>query len=654
MDAERLGTFEYNEKVDKIPQNLVDILLYANSKDDHCWVKYSINPAFLLFLYLRKNFMSSHTLLNTIKILYELLSAKEKKKANFIILFMLFCTLFEFLSIGALFPYLKMITDPEVIHDNTKLSYIYNLFGFTSNLHFIVFIGISIFILILFKAMVGMFNNYIQVRFAGDVKTRISVHMLKAYMAKNFNDINNSNSSFTSKHILYDANTTFATINNLLRFLTNVLLTLALVTLMLIVSSTAIIFTLAVLGGIMFASVKFTREKSQKIGRKNEKIMRYLYRSVDESLKGIRDIKVFQKEKYFIENFSELQTESQDQMVSISVMSNIPSVIVNTMGFASVLALVISLLIIKGNIITVLPMLGIIAISVQRLLPGVSLITNSFSTIRVNMAMIFKVSELINYEDDHVLENKFDHESKSKFEFSKNIEMRDISFFYDRQKPILNKTNINIPKNSIVGLVGESGSGKSTLINILLGNYIQTNGEILIDGKKVENGLLNNFNSNVAYVPQTPFIFDSTIKNNIALGMQDECIDKEALNNALNVAQLSNVITTLRHGIDEELGEDATKFSGGQKQRIGIARAIYTNADLLIFDESTSALDIDTERKFYESLVEWSANKKTIIIISHRDTLFNYCDNIICLDSKKNVSSDSQNIFSKRQQEYVE
>ncbi len=581
----------------------------------------------------------NHTIFNSFKELILVLTASERKNFMKLVFLMLTCSLFEFISIGSLFPYIKIISDPDIIHRSRKLIFIYKTLHFSTDYNFIIFLGILIMGLMLFKAGIGMLNNYKQVKFATAIKKRISTTLYTVYITMPISDISKENTMFYSKYLLYDVENFYGVMNGLFNMLTSSLMMLALIVLMFMVTTSLVILSLGLLGTLVLLCVRATKRKSQLLGVEGEKTYRYLYRHVDESLKGIKDVKIFQKEAHFKDEFVVLQNQIQHQRIAIAVMANIPSVIINTFGFGIILVIMLTLLIIHGSILNLLPSLGIMALSIQRLLPGMTLIATNFSAVRTNNIAIFKIAELLKKALNKTNTDYTQKRNARRLAFNKELTIENLLFSYKPDEPVLNIAKLAIQKNKMVGFIGKSGSGKSTLIEVLLGLYPLQNGRILCDGAPVVTSFLEEYNGRIAYISQKPFILDTSLKKNIAFGESDDEIDFNRLNTAIKVSQLTELVCGFKNGIDEELGEDAVKISGGQKQRIGIARAIYSNADMLVFDESTSALDAETEYHFYKDLKQWSASNKTIIIISHRKALLEFCDQVITMEKGKALES---------------
>ena len=230
-------------------------------------------------------------------------------------------------------------------------------------------------------------------------------------------------------------------------------------------------------------------------------------------------------------------------------------------------------------------------------------------------------------------ENNSYHNSENLF-FQKNIEANNISFKFPKsEKFLFQDISLKIYKNEAIGIYGETGAGKSTLIDILTGILKPSDGSVLCDNQEIEKNI-KSWQSRIGYVPQEIFLIDDSIINNIAFGIRKEKINLKRINEVIKLSQLENFINTLPRGAETKVGERGIKLSGGQKQRIGIARALYKNPDLLIFDEATSSLDENTEKKIIETINSFK-QKKTMIIISHRIVTLKNCDRTYKIENSK-------------------
>lgn len=552
-----------------------------------------------------------------------ILNRKEKVRLLLLLFLILITANVEFVGVGSLFPYMKVIMQPTVIHTNTKLNYVYNFFDFSSTFSFILAIGVGILCLILVKAGLNLYCNYKQAEFSSDLYVRISRELLTRYLNMSQLDISEKNSAVLSKHLLFDVNNLVLCARVVLNIITNSFMAIALCVVVFVVNPGIFVYSIMLLAGLLMLAIKITAKSIQKTGKSNELNMRYVYKLADESLKGSRDIKLYKRQPYFIERFDEVQKKLARHKIVFNFVTNVPIVFINTLGVATLLAITLVLYVTHANIVAMLPTLGIIALSIQRLMPCLSLISNSIGSVRQAQYSSEKVCDEI-IENRKAFEERDAEASIETKPFLKSIRLEDIVFKYDTAT-ILDGVSIEVKRGEIVGIVGDSGSGKSTLIDVLLGVSNPQSGKICLDDEVVTDKLYSVLDRKIGYVSQFPFILDASLKDNILFGAP---FDQVRLSQAISISQLNDVLADLPNGVDQSVGEAANKLSGGQKQRIGIARAMYSDPDILILDESTSALDLTTERKFYDSLSTWMNEQKAIIIISHRETLYDYCNRV--------------------------
>ena len=273
--------------------------------------------------------------------------------------------------------------------------------------------------------------------------------------------------------------------------------------------------------------------------------------------------------------------------------------------------------------------IGLFAAATFRLLPSIIRMINNIQQIHFTLPVLNNLSEEFKIQN---LIKEISNDQKLNFSIKKDLILNNISFKYENnENEVLNNINLKIEHGSIIGIKGPSGVGKTTIINIILGLLKPNNGQVLVDGVDI-NQNLSSWQKNIGYVAQDTFLIDDSIKRNIAFGQVDSKIDNRKISSSIEKAQLSNFVKTLPHDLETVVGEKGVEISGGQKQRLGIARALYNDPSILIFDESTSSLDEATERNFLQSINKIKKDK-TVIFVTHRKSVLNDCDKIFCLDA---------------------
>ena len=394
----------------------------------------------------------------------------------------------------------------------------------------------------------------------------------------------------------------------------------------LVISPVMTLFLVIILSLAMLVIMKIVKPILQKQGIVAQKSSSQTYKWLLQSINGIKEIKVSQKETYFQTNFeiSGRQTITAERWNSI--IQNIPRLLIEMVSICSVLAVVGIMIFMGMDIESLVPALGAFVMAAVKLLPSANRIVNASNAIAYSEPALDKLVENIQ-ETEKVKTKKITDvkEIEQSFTFEKEIKLASVTYAYpDTEKKILENADMIIPIGKSVGIVGTSGAGKTTAVDILLGLLKPESGKILIDGTDIQENY-GQWLSHIGYIPQMIFMLDDTIRANVAFGYKEQKGKEEDIWRALEEAQLSEFVKSLPEGLDTRIGERGIRLSGGQRQRIGIARALYPDPDILIFDEATSALDNETESDIMKS-IEGLHGKKTLVIIAHRLTTIEGCD----------------------------
>jgi len=356
-----------------------------------------------------------------------------------------------------------------------------------------------------------------------------------------------------------------------------------------------------------------------------------IYQQVHQSLGSIKEIKILGREKFFNEIFcSHMWGYTYTYRIS-TMIGQSGRFIVESISIALVLGIVILLLSSGRHPSEVLVIFSLFAVALVRLIPTVNRLNWAITQIKFGIPSLDEVfAQFRNCEK--LIEEVSSEKNVDSINFERQIEFRNVTHKYeDSDKRSLDSVSITIPKNNSVALVGSSGAGKTTVIDLLLGLLKPVSGEVLVDGKDMHQSLLS-WQKQIGYVPQSIYLIDDTVRNNVAFGVKQELINDEKVWNALRLAQLESFVGELPENLDTMVGENGVRFSGGQRQRIGIARALYHDPQVLIMDEATAALDNETERALMES-IEVLSGERTIVLIAHRITTVKKCDIIFFLSN---------------------
>jgi ABC-type bacteriocin/lantibiotic exporter with double-glycine peptidase domain len=384
-----------------------------------------------------------------------------------------------------------------------------------------------------------------------------------------------------------------------------------------------------------FTYVLFFRRILKERGVSRFKNLQKLFKIVTESLASIKEIKVLGIKKNFTNKFNLTNHKYTNDLIFTEFFLNIPKALVELLGITVIVIIIFINLNNNFDASEVMTALGVYGLACFRLLPCLNRILSGYNHLKFATETISRiylsVKEVNNEESEYKNYSQFDN----KIQNIDSINFVNLSFSYaDKDKFLIDNFNFEIKKNSFIGLTGKSGSGKSSLLNIIVGLLKPDKGNVYYNKNLDIYDNLKYFYKKIAYVSQEVNIINDSIKNNIAFGVEKDEINVDELLKAIQSARLSNFVKELDMGLETMLGDRGARISGGQKQRIGIARALYFNPDLIIFDESTSALDVATEKEITDSIFQLKG-KKTIIFATHQKSLLEKCDIIIEISDNK-------------------
>ena len=382
------------------------------------------------------------------------------------------------------------------------------------------------------------------------------------------------------------------------------------------------------MGGFYLIYYNLTKSKILSLGAEKLLNNNARFQNVSQSIQGIKEIKIFNLEKLFIDICDRLFKGSAKIIVKKFIISFLPRYIVETLVFFGI---VLFIFINKKNGMqfnTIIETLTLYILVGYRILPYLEKLFQSVNKIKFSLPTVDMVADQLKLNNE--LEENFVNEI-NKIKFEKNLKLEKISFSFNGNKEVLKDINLTIDKGSFVTIIGKTGSGKTTMLNIILGLLQTTSGKFLVDGIEIKNSNLKNWRKNLGYVPQDVYIFEDSIQNNISLYNQNTKDMSQELIKASKQAEIFDFINSLNNKFDTQLGERGANLSGGQKQRLAIARAIFADPEILIFDEATSNLDKETATALINTLNNLKNSNKTIILVTHDIRLTKNCDKIIFL-----------------------
>jgi ATP-binding cassette subfamily B protein len=559
-----------------------------------------------------------------------ILNKKERKAFFLIILLSFLNSILDFLSIGAIYPLTSSILN--VKSDSALIEKINIFIKENLGLDLIVFYLIIIILIFILRNIFNILfyfflNNFLRKKFNNTCEETI-----KNYLNLNFQDFISDTFPKFQGNIINENNNLKNYIGTLINLCSELLILFSLTVLIFIVNiQVALIISVIFLIFILIYLFIF-KSKIKLWGFKRNNISQLISKNLLETYNSIRDIKILDKENFFINrfnilnsNFSILQFKYETLVATNKNIIELFVLIVVSLAFITIKF--------NYNIYNLLPLISVYIIAFFRLYPSINRIINSMAMMKFyHTGIDYFYNEKVKLDYSKTTQiNK-----SQKINFLYQIELKKVFFRYDKSKDfLLEDVNIKIKKNQIIGIIGENGSGKSTLCNLLLGLLKPENGSIIIDDKININENYNEYKKILSFVPQKIYLLNDTIKNNILFGSEDEEIKKFNINKIKTFSKLlSFALNNDNNLLDNNIGEDGSMLSGGQKQRVAIARALYKESEILIMDEPNNNLDAEIESKIIEDLVS-SPIKRTIIIISHNKSSLKFCDNIIEVKDRK-------------------
>ncbi len=570
-----------------------------------------------------------------LKKLVLLFDRAEKRHLILISAVILSMSLFQAVGVASIFPFISIIMDPDIIFESRYLSRAYYFFGFEDVRSFIIASGFIMAGLIIAGNLTTAFAIWLKSRFVWMKNHSLSSRVFRRYLSFPYVYFLNSNTANLEKNILIEVEQlTGNFIMPVLEIFTNILLIILMLAALILISPAAAVL-IFILFSIFYGFVyRFgLRSKLKSRGEKRVEEATERFKAVSEALGGIKDIKILGREKYFLEKFKKHSFLLNHLQAWHEASQQMPRYLIEILAFGGVIGFIIFLISSGQNINRIIPMVSFFVFAGYRLMPEINRMFMFFTRLQFNSSVLDRIyGDLTIGNARDILEFSETREMP----FEKEISFTDLSFSYPGAGScVFNNINLTIPKDSNIAVVGPTGAGKTTFVDILLGLLSPTGGEIRVDGETVENDDVRSWQRTIGYVPQHIYLSDDTIRRNIAFGIPDELIEESKVKNSARIASLEEFIDeSLSEKFDTVVGERGIRLSGGQRQRIGIARALYHDPQVLVFDEATSSLDGVTEELVLKAIEDIS-KMKTIIIIAHRLTTVKKCDIIYVLDKGK-------------------
>ena len=576
-----------------------------------------------------------------LKKLNVILDSKQKNRMKLLVVMMIIGAVLETMSISLVLPIATVLTNTESVNGNGLVGTLYRMLGCDNVQQFAMLMLIGILLAFVVKNVFLFIQTKLQLDFVYNNQFETSRKMMINFMKRPYEYYLNAETAVIQRNITSDVNNMYAMVLSILQLMSEFVIFAFLGTFLII--QDAVMFL--VIGGLLILVLGVIKVVLKPVmiraGQQNQDYYAGLFKWINQAVTGIKEIKIANKESYFISEYAKCGDGYVQAVKKYSLYNTAPKLLIETICIAGFVVYMLIAFAIGRDTESIIVSISAFAVAAIKLLPSANKINNQLTNIAYFEPFFYGASDnlLADISDKTIVYDAGAYtgeETITKLPISDKILLQDVTYKYpNTEKYIFDHMDMEIPIGQAIGIVGTSGSGKTTVVDILLGLLDMEGGMITADGADV-NTKANypRWLGNVGYIPQTIFMLDSDIRHNVAFGVPDALIDDDKVWRALKEAQLDEFVRSLPKGLNTEIGERGIRLSGGQRQRIGIARALFDDPEVLILDEATSALDNDTEAAIMESINSLHG-KKTLVIIAHRLQTIEKCDMVYRVESGK-------------------
>ena len=557
--------------------------------------------------------------------LWNHLSKRRRRQFVLMQILIVIASFFEMASLGAVIPFLGILSEPELVFNQDYLRPFIDFFQFENPSELALPITLIFIGLILLSAIVRLILLWALVRLSQMAGADLSIDIYKHTLYQDYSiHVSRNSSEVINGIITKTATVTKGVISPVLNFISTIVTIIGIIIVLLLIDVSVTLIGFIGFGGSYLLVIYLTRrnlkENSQNIAEKSD----LMVKSLQEGLEGIREVLINNNQNFYTQLYQRSDLQMRKATWRNEIIYSSPRFGMEAIGIGIVAMFAYTATLNFGGIEKFLPVLGAFVLGAQKLLPAIQKAYASYSRIKGGHYSLADVIELL----DQPIPDYVNLPLPEPNSFKTSIEIKNLSFRYSKDTPlVLSDINLVIPKGSVVGIVGTTGCGKSTFLDILMGLLSPTEGELRVDNKLIDRNSKRSWQRHISNVPQHIYLTDGTIEENIAFGVPKDLIEIDKLEKAARQAQIAELIEELDEGYQTLVGERGMKLSGGQRQRIGLARAFYKQSDVLILDEATSALDDDTETAVMDSIEKFDKDI-TVLIIAHRLTTLKSCDKI--------------------------
>jgi HlyD family secretion protein len=567
------------------------------------------------------------------------LNFNQKKNLLVLQLSILINSLFEIVGISLIVPFIGLLAVPKKFFDNEIINSLYLFFEFQNQNDFIISLGVAIILFLIISTSISIFVTWRLNYFCNETGYSIGTSLFHYYISEDVLFHNDRQTSNLINNITIESNRlTHGVLYNILVFNSKLATAVPIIIILFLYNFEISVIAFVLFGVVYLLLFKIFQKRLYHFGRTLSKENEKRFNLISETLNGLREIKIYnQIEKYKKDFFLSSNLLARTQALSNAIFL-IPRNVLEFFTFSFVILISLYLFVYEKQIVVeTLPLLTIFAVAGLKLIPIMQMIYISISNLKAHISAYENLKKDLLNSKTFAKKNTFKYKNyksnmnkKEKIQFDKALHLKNISFSYpannNKKNLILKNVNLEVKKNSIIGIVGRSGCGKSTLLDLITGFIQAQTGTIKIDNIELKSNNSLDWQKKISFVSQRNFFLNKSILSNITINKAP--VKTHNLKKVIKLTDLQTVFKTFNHGINTQIGEFGSKLSGGQRQRIAIARAVYKESDIVIFDEATNALDFASEKKIINNLSKFN---KTFIIVSHRVNSLKNCDIIYFL-----------------------
>jgi ABC-type multidrug transport system fused ATPase/permease subunit len=551
---------------------------------------------------------------NTFFLILSFLTKRQKAGVYLLIGASVIQAFLELIGISSIIPIISLVNEPSSIEQTWYLKFLYDLFHFSDSFHFLIGLIIAAILLYILRTIYVVALSVFQNRFIYRINVRLSSKAYEILLLQPYEYHLMHNSAEVIKKATYDPSSTTECLTSYISIFSSLFMALLVVVFLFLVNPLISLIVIGVLGVVSFFVIFFAKRKSRLAGSDVNEFQVKQQQEMREALGAVKEMNVYGSGSYFAHEFEVIGYQSVQDFANYYVASALPRQVIESVGMISMLlGILITEICFPNTASSIMTTFSAFAVAIVKLIPYASSLSTATTALSFRRPGIDSLQETFQLEKNEV---SCSFSAKDVFSFSKEIRMENISFHYENCNNVISNANIRIPKGSCVALSGQSGAGKTTTMDMLLGLLHPQDGIISCDGRDIATSIAA-WHATISYVPQYIYLSDKSIRENVAFGVDPSSIDEAKVVKALQEAQLWDFVCTLPDGDRTMIGENGARISGGQRQRIGIARALYRESPIIVFDEATSSLDYKTESEVLSSIKQLKGSK-TLILVTHR------------------------------------